>query len=59
LPCSAREALEVALAAEERAFEFYANAIPLLDDGGVRRFFEEMMQEEIEHQPSSLLPHRW
>ena len=47
---TAREALEMALAAEVNAFEFYAGAIPHVKDAGVRAFFQELMEEELEHQ---------
>jgi erythrin-vacuolar iron transport family protein len=47
---SAREALEIALAAEIRAFEFYSAAIPHVRDPEVRAFFEELKEEELEHQ---------
>lgn len=50
VPLSAREALEVALAAEVRAYQFYAGAIPHLRDPDVRAFFEELKDEELEHQ---------
>jgi erythrin-vacuolar iron transport family protein len=45
-----REAMEVALAAEIRAFEFYDQALPHLKDADVRAFFEELKGEEVEHQ---------
>jgi erythrin-vacuolar iron transport family protein len=47
---SAREALEVALAAEIRAYEFYSSAVPHVTDPEVRAFFEELREEELEHQ---------
>ena len=47
---SAREAMQVALQAEVRAYEFYASAIPYVKDPDVRAFFEELKQEEVEHQ---------
>jgi rubrerythrin len=47
---SARQAIEVALRAEERAFEFYDQAIPHVTDPDVRAFFEELRAEEVEHQ---------
>jgi erythrin-vacuolar iron transport family protein len=47
---TARDALEVALRAEIRAYEFYANAIPYVRDPDVRTFFEELKEEEVEHQ---------
>jgi erythrin-vacuolar iron transport family protein len=50
LPGTAREALEVALAAEHRAYEFYRDAIPHMTDAGVRAFFQDLMQEEVEHE---------
>jgi erythrin-vacuolar iron transport family protein len=50
LPISARQALEVALAAEKRAYAFYKGALPYVKDVGVRKFFEELAEEEVEHQ---------
>ena len=47
---SAREAMELALAAEVRAWEFYDQAIPHVQDPDVRAFFEELRAEEVEHQ---------
>lgn len=47
---SAREAMEVALRAERRAHDFYAQALPHLVDPDVRAFFEELREEEVEHQ---------
>jgi rubrerythrin len=47
---TAREALEVALRAEIRAYEFYAGALPHVKDPDVRAFFEELKEEETEHQ---------
>jgi rubrerythrin len=49
LPRTAREALELALAAEKRAYEFYRDALPNIKDAGVIAFFEGLMQEEAEH----------
>lgn len=56
LPRSAREALEVSLAAEQRAYEFFEKAIPHLRDLQVRAFFADLMREEAEH--ASLLAAR-
>jgi erythrin-vacuolar iron transport family protein len=47
---SAREAMELALRAEIRAYEFYAAAIPHVKDPDVRIFFAELREEEVEHQ---------
>lgn len=49
LPSTAREALEVALAAEWRAHAFYAASIPHLIDPDSRAFFHQLMEEEVEH----------
>jgi erythrin-vacuolar iron transport family protein len=49
-PLTAREALEIALAAEVRAYEFYKQAIPYVKDVEVRKFFEDLAEEEVEHQ---------
>lgn len=47
---SAREAMEVALRAEIRAWEFYDRALPYLADPDVKVFFAELREEEVEHQ---------
>ena len=47
---SVREAMEVSLRAERRAHEFYAAAIPHVRDPDVRSFFEELREEESEHE---------
>jgi rubrerythrin len=47
---SAREAMEVALRAEVRAFEFYASALAHIADPDVKVFFAELRDEEVEHQ---------
>ena len=49
LPGTAREALEVCLAAERRAGDFYARALRHISDPGVRAFFKGLMQEEADH----------
>ena len=49
LPSTAREALEMALAAEWRAHAFYASCIPHLADPDTRAFFHQLMEEEVEH----------
>jgi rubrerythrin len=46
---SAREALEVALRAEEKAFAFFDQALPHLKDAQVRKLFEELRGEERKH----------
>ncbi len=47
---SARQALEVALASETKAHEFFASALPHLADAEVRALFEELRDEEVLHQ---------
>ncbi|HEX7622403.1 MAG TPA: transglycosylase SLT domain-containing protein, partial [Anaeromyxobacteraceae bacterium] len=49
LPGTAREALEVALAAEWRAHAFFASALPHLADPDTTAFFGQLMEEEVEH----------
>lgn len=49
LPSTARQALEMALAAEWRAHAFYAASIPQLPDPDTRAFFHQLMEEEVEH----------
>lgn len=46
----AREAMEVALRAEVRAWEFYDQALAHLTDPDVKAFFAELRDEEVEHQ---------
>jgi rubrerythrin len=47
---SARQAMNVALAAETKAHEFFVRAIPHLADPEVKRLFQELRDEEILHQ---------
>ncbi len=47
---SLREALEVALAAEVKAFQYFCDVLETLPAGEVRTLFEELKQEEIHHQ---------
>jgi len=49
-PLTAREALEIALAAEVSAYHFYAGALPRIADEEVRAFFRDLMEEEQQHQ---------
>jgi rubrerythrin len=44
-----QEALEVALAAETKAFKFFDGALPEVEDPEVRELFTELRQEEVEH----------
>jgi erythrin-vacuolar iron transport family protein len=46
---SARQALEVALQAEIRAHDFFAAALPYLDDPEVGALFDELRREEVDH----------
>jgi len=45
-----REALEVALRCEEKAHAFFVAALPRLSEPDVRALFEELRDEEVEHQ---------
>lgn len=45
-----RQAFEVALESEEKAHDFFAEALPHIGDRRVRELFEELKAEEIEHQ---------
>jgi rubrerythrin len=47
---SARQAMEVALASEEKAYEFFESALPYLEDPTVRELFDELRGEELQHQ---------
>jgi rubrerythrin len=49
LPRTAREALELALAAEKRAHAFYEDVSPRVKDPAVRALFEGLMQDEAGH----------
>lgn len=44
-----QDALEVALAAETKAFEFFDAALSKIADSEVRQLFTELRQEEVEH----------
>lgn len=47
---SARHAMNVALDAEVKAHDFFASALAHVEDPNVRELFEELRQEELEHQ---------
>ena len=47
---SPRKAMEAALASEVKAHSFFVEALPALKDAEVRALFEELRDEEIEHQ---------
>src|SRR5512140_2760846 len=47
---AAREALNVALEAEEEAYAFFVAALEHVADPTVKKLFEELKGEEIEHQ---------
>ena len=47
---TAREALGVALGAEQKAHRFFAEALGHVDDEDVKKLFEELKEEEIYHQ---------
>jgi rubrerythrin len=44
-----QDALDVAMAAERKAFEFFDGALPEVSDPEVRELFTELRQEEVEH----------
>lgn len=46
----AGEAFAVALHSEEKAYQFFADAIPHVADPDVKKLFEELMEEELVHQ---------
>jgi rubrerythrin len=46
---SPRQALEVALASEQKAWDFFDGALRQVTDGGVRALFEELRGEEARH----------
>jgi rubrerythrin len=47
---SINDALEVALNAEIKAFEFYDSALPSLDDEELEKLFIRLRDEEVRHQ---------
>ena len=47
---STRHALEVAMESEVKAYEFFDQALPGIQDSAVRKLFEELRDEEAEHQ---------
>jgi rubrerythrin len=47
---SARQAMEVALASEVKAYDFFDAALDYINNPDVRVLFEELRAEEIEHQ---------
>lgn len=47
---SPRHAMEVAMESEVKAFEFFDQALPGIRDADVRTLFEELRDEEGEHQ---------
>lgn len=47
---SPRHALEVAMESEVKAFEFFDQALPGIQDPEVHKLFEELRGEETEHQ---------
>lgn len=47
---SPREALDVAMRSEQKAFAFFDEALRHLTDPGVKALFEELRHEEIHHQ---------
>jgi rubrerythrin len=44
------DALEVALEAEKKAYSFFVSAIEHVENADVMKLFQELRQEEIEHQ---------
>jgi rubrerythrin len=46
---SPRKAFEVALAAEQKAYAFYDQALPGVKEPQVKALFEELRNEEVEH----------
>ncbi|MFL5302533.1 MAG: ferritin-like domain-containing protein [Anaeromyxobacteraceae bacterium] len=47
---SARQAMEVALASEEKAHDFFVSALRHVSDPSVKTLFEELRGEELKHQ---------
>lgn len=46
---SALQAFRVALASEQKAFDFYDQALPHVTDSEIRTLFTELRDEEVEH----------
>jgi len=46
---SAHDAMEVAMASEQKAWDFFDGALRQVQDAGVRALFEELRAEEAEH----------
>lgn len=46
---SARQAFEVALASEEKAHDFFVEALRHVKDAEVKKLFQELRDEELEH----------
>lgn len=47
---SARQALQIALEAEIKAHDYFAAALPHVADAEVKALFDELREEEVEHQ---------
>ena len=47
---SPRHALEVAMASEVKAHDYFDRALPSIQDESVQKLFEELRDEEVEHQ---------
>lgn len=47
---SPKEALDVAMRSEQKAYAFFDAVVPRLPEGEVRALFEELRQEELHHQ---------
>ena len=47
---SAREALQVSLRAEKKAWVFFSEAAPRVHDAAVKELFTELRNEEVDHQ---------
>ncbi len=46
---STRQAFELALSSEQKAFDFYDMALPHVTDGEIKALFTELRDEETEH----------
>jgi rubrerythrin len=45
-----REALATALRSEEKAWSFFSQALPQVKDADVKKLFQELVGEELQHQ---------
>ncbi len=47
---TARQALDAAMRSERKAWAFFNDALPHIQNGEVRKLFQELLSEEVDHQ---------